>query len=110
MKTRLTLAILVVAVAFASLEAEQSPIQGLQSWRLKNGLEVFAFRNANVPLARVQITFRCGSIAQSAETAGLFHLYEHLLFKGNSRYPDQASFKAALNALGVAEWNGGTST
>jgi zinc protease len=110
MRKRIALAILVAAAALAALEAEPSPIQGLHSWRLENGLEVFAFRNPNVPLARVQITFRCGSIAQTPETAGLFHLYEHLLFKGNSRYPDQASFKAALNALGVAEWNGGTST
>ena len=40
---------------------------------------------------------------------GLFHLYEHMLFKGNRVYPNQTALQAAMKDLGVANWNGGTS-
>lgn len=83
---------------------------GLSRKTLDNGLEVFAFRNANVPLATVEIVFRCGAIAQGPDTAGLFHLYEHMLFKGNDAFADEGAFNAAMTELGVSGWNGGTST
>jgi zinc protease len=82
---------------------------GLSTKTLGNGLEVFVFRNANVPLATVQITFRAGAVGQSPETAGLFHLYEHMLFKGNDAFANEAAFNAAMTELGVSGWNGGTS-
>ena len=97
-----------VAVFFGF--AETTPIQGLHRYKLENGLELFVLENHAVPLSRIQITFRCGSITQSPETAGLFHLYEHMLFKGNTRYRSETEFSAAMTDLGVAEWNGGTST
>jgi zinc protease len=77
---------------------------------LANGLEVFVVENHAVPLATVCIVFRGGASAQTPETAGLFHLYEHMLFDGNEKYPSQASFMAAINRMGVANWNGGTGT
>jgi zinc protease len=75
---------------------------------LANGLEVIVVENHSVPLATVCVAFRGGASAQVPETAGLFHLYEHMLFDGNEKYPTQAAFMAALNKLGVAAWNGGT--
>ena len=40
--------------------------------------------------------------------AGLFHLYEHMLFRGSTAHPGSSGVKAALASLGVSEWNGGT--
>ncbi len=77
---------------------------------LSNGLEVFVVENPAVPLATVCLAFRGGASAQEPETAGLFHLYEHMLFDGNEKYPTQAAFMAAINKMGVANWNGGTGT
>jgi len=77
---------------------------------LDNGLEVFVVENHAVPLATVCVAFRGGASAQEPETAGLFHLYEHMLFAGNEKYPSQAAFMAAINRMGVANWNGGTGT
>ncbi len=82
---------------------------GLQTFTLDNGLEVFVLENHTVPLARIQVTFRAGAISQAPATAGLFHLYEHMLFKGNRVYPNQTALQAAMKDLGVADWNGGTS-
>lgn len=104
------LALIAAALTTAALSADPTPMRGLSAWKLTNGLEVFALENRNAPMVRIQITFRCGAIAQSEDTAGLFHLYEHMLFKGNSQYPSEAAFHAAMTALGVANWNGGTST
>lgn len=104
---------IVIALAVAVLipaTADDTPIEGLHRYRLDNGLELFVLENHAVPLTRVQITFRCGSITQEPETAGLFHLYEHMLFKGNAKYRTETEFAAAMTELGVAEWNGGTST
>ena len=102
-------AALLIAIAVPAF-SEGTPIPGLHRYRLDNGLELFVLENHAVPLTRVQITFRCGSITQAPETAGLFHLYEHMLFKGNSKYRTETEFSAAMTDLGVAEWNGGTSS
>jgi len=102
-----TLVLLLVSVgAFAQATALPA---GLSTKTLANGLEVFVFRNANVPLATVEIVFRAGAVAQTPDTAGLFHLYEHMLFKGNDVFPNEAAFNAAMTELGVSGWNGGTS-
>jgi zinc protease len=77
---------------------------------LANGLEVIVVENDAVPLATVCVAFRGGASAQAPETAGLFHLYEHMLFDGNEKYPTQADFMAALARLGVSAWNGATGT
>jgi len=77
---------------------------------LPNGLEVFLVQNKQVPLVTIRITFRAGAIVETEQLNGLCHLYEHMLFKGNKRFPSQKDFMAAMKRLGVGNWNGGTST
>ncbi len=107
LKRSLILAML-TALSLACLFALPTPVNGLSRFALDNGLELFVLENHAVPLARIQITFRAGAIAQSAATAGLFHFYEHMLFKGNAKHKSESEFSAAMADLGVAEWNGGT--
>jgi len=111
---KLLATVLALALGLSSslaLGAEEGAgISGLQRYKLSNGLEVYAYRDAAVPLARVQIAFKAGAIAQSADSAGLFRLYERLLFRGPASRPGSPSVKAALAALGVSELNGGTGT
>lgn len=101
------IAVLLLLPAIGAAAANLSP--GFERQTLANGLELFVIENHVVPLAQIQITFRCGAIAQTPETAGVFHLYEHMLFKGNKVYRTQSDFQAALKELGVSTWNGGTS-
>ena len=108
-RTLAIFALFVLTLGGAFGQSAGSLPPGLSTKTLDNGLEVFVFRNANVPLATVQITFRCGALAQTPETAGLFHLYEHMLFKGNDAFANEAAFNAAMTELGVSGWNGGTS-
>lgn len=76
---------------------------------LENGLNVFITENHSVPLVYIEIAVRTGAISQTKEDAGLFHLYEHMMFKGNTKYPTSSSFQKALTDMGVASWNGSTS-
>jgi len=109
-KRSIIAALVLIACVALPAYADGTPIQGLTRYKLDNGLELFVLENHAVPLTRIQITFRCGSITQTPETVGLFHFYEHMLFKGNSQYRTETEFSAAMTDLGVAEWNGGTST
>ncbi len=84
--------------------------QALDAHVLPNGLEVFLVQNSQVPLVTIMITFRAGAIVETEQLNGLCHLYEHMLFKGNERFPNQTEFMAAMKRLGVGNWNGGTST
>lgn len=95
-------------VSFVS--AKKMPVQGLYHYTLDNGLNLFVMENNAAPLAFVMVAVRAGAVTQSSENAGLFHLYEHMMFKGNAKYPNQAATTAAINALGVSEWNGFTVT
>jgi zinc protease len=102
------MAVLLVAAPSSALAEAQGSAKAPAHIVLPNGLEVFVVENHAVPLATICVAFRCGAIAHDPDTAGLFHLYEHMLFDGNEKYPNQAAFTAALNKMGVANWNGGT--
>jgi zinc protease len=109
MKRLLLSALLLAASASLALCAEDvAGIPGLSRYRLANGLEVYAYRDDAVPLARVQIVFRAGAISQSPESAGLFRLYERMLFHGSASHPGSAGIKAALASMGASGSSGGT--
>ena len=103
-------AMLIILMLISPVFAESTPVPGLSFFKLDNGLELFVLENHAVPLTRIQVTFRCGALTQTPETCGIFHLYEHMLFKGNKKYQTETQFSAAMTELGVAGWNGGTST
>lgn len=88
--------------------AESTPIDDLYQYTLPNGLKVFVAENHNVPLTYIEIAIKCGAFTQERDTAGLFHLYEHMMFKGNALYPNAAATTRALSDMGVAFWNGTT--
>ena len=82
--------------------------QNFSEHKLSNGLTVFTAENHAVPLVYIEIAVKAGGVTQTKENAGLFHLYEHMMFKGNSLYPDAASVQRALSDMGCTNWNGTT--
>lgn len=111
MKLLFKKALLIFGVIFFStiyIFAEKTPIENLHQYNLDNGLTSFIIENHTVPLVYIEVIFRCGAIAQTKENAGLFHLYEHMMFKGNSKYKNSQEMQTALSDLGVPEWNGST--
>ena len=89
--------------------AEKTPVKSLYSYKLKNGLSLFVAEDHSVPLTYIEIAVRCGAYTQTPETIGLFHLYEHMMFKGNSLYKNAAELDRATSDMGVSDRNGTTS-
>lgn len=100
---------LALLLPLAPLAADETGYPGLNRYKLDNGLELYVYKDSSLPIARVEICFRAGAMAQTPDTAGLFHLYEHLVFGGDASSGGSAGVKAALASIGAAEWNGGTS-
>ncbi|MBO4386435.1 MAG: insulinase family protein [Treponema sp.] len=88
--------------------AKQTPIQGLNEYRLENGLTLFTLEDHNVPLAYIEIAFKTGAVDSTPENAGLFYLYEHLMFRGNALYTTPNAMQEALYDIGVTDWKGTT--
>lgn len=57
----------------------------VQRYTLNNGLQLFLSVNKNEPRVFTNIVVRAGSKQDPAETTGLAHYMEHMLFKGTSR-------------------------
>jgi zinc protease len=74
---------------------------------LPNGLEVIVVENHGVPLATIEIDVKNGSFTQSPEYEGLAHMYEHMFFRANSKYPEPNQFWDKASDLG-AVFNGTT--
>src|SRR5690242_1266847 len=56
----------------------------VQIYQLDNGLKVYLTENHETPRFEAQIAVRAGSKNDPAETTGLAHYLEHLLFKGTT--------------------------
>ncbi|HAW51251.1 MAG TPA: peptidase M16 [Flavobacteriales bacterium] len=65
-------------------EVENDPLQ-TRIYKLENGLTVYLSLNKDKPRVQTNIAVRAGSKYDPAETTGLAHYLEHMLFKGNSQ-------------------------
>ena len=74
---------------------------------LSNGLEVIVVENHGVPLATVEVDVRNGSFTQTPEYEGLAHMYEHMFFRADAKYPGVSEFWDHASDLG-AVFNGTT--
>ena len=82
-----------------SLMAGETPVKDLYQYKLDNGLEFFVAENHNAPLVYIEIAIKAGAGAQNPENAGLFHLYEHMMFKG-TEHRTAREIAEEMDALG----------
>ncbi|MBR6878748.1 MAG: insulinase family protein [Bacteroidales bacterium] len=70
-------------------------------YTLKNGLKVFLSVNKEEPRIQTYIAVRTGSKNDPAETTGLAHYLEHLMFKGTQQFgtSDAAAEKPLLDEI-----------
>lgn len=109
------LSLIIIFFSFSVFSNEQKNIQNgsliaenCYMYKLENGLTLFVAENHSVPLAYIEIAVRAGAITQTKENAGLFHLYEHMMFKGNKKFSNTGKVQKALSDMGTASWNGTT--
>lgn len=92
----------------AAAPAQRAELQKIIKQKvLANGLEVIVVENHGVPLVTLEVAVRNGAFTQSPDYAGLAHMYEHMFFRANARYPMPDAFVARAGDLG-AVYNGST--
>src|SRR5205085_4778973 len=88
---------LVVALASHSLLMAQAlpagltsvrSVEGIDEYRLANGLQVLLIPDDSKPTTTVNLTYRVGSRQENYGETGMAHLLEHMLFKGTPSHPN----------------------
>ena len=80
-------------------------VEGIDEYRLPNGLQVLLVPDDSKPTTTVNLTYRVGSRHESYGETGMAHLLEHMIFKGT---PTTLDPKAELSQRGL-QYNGSTS-
>ena len=84
--------ILLVAISLGSCTSKYSyetvPNDPLKAriYTLDNGLKVYMTVNKETPRIQTYIAVRVGGKNDPAETTGLAHYFEHLMFKGSQKF------------------------
>ena len=61
-------------------------VEGIDEYRLANGLQVLLIQDDSKPTTTVNVTYRVGSKHENYGETGMAHLLEHLLFKGSPKH------------------------
>ena len=100
------LIVLAVAMLAASCGYRYESVKGDKSatriYTLDNGLKVYMSVNKEEPRLQTMIAVRVGSKNDPAETTGLAHYFEHLMFKGTDKFGTQ-NFEAEKPLLDEIE-------
>ena len=62
-------------------------VEGIDEYRLANGLQVLLVPDDSKPTTTVNLTYRVGSRQENVGETGMAHLLEHMLFKGSPKHP-----------------------
>ncbi|MDE6378968.1 MAG: insulinase family protein [Muribaculaceae bacterium] len=96
-------ALLFAAAAPAARQFQTVPGDPLDTkmYTLPNGLKVFMTVNKDTPRIQTYIAVRVGGKNDPAETTGLAHYFEHLMFKGTEKFgtKDYAAEKPMLDKI-----------
>jgi len=62
-------------------------VEGIDEYRLPNGLQVLLVPDESKPTTTVNLTVRVGSRMENYGETGMAHLLEHMMFKGTPKHP-----------------------
>ena len=100
-----TFFLLLCTVALAQPPQRTHSIEGVNEYKLANGLRVLVLPDPGIDTMTVHVMYLVGSRHEGYGEKGMAHLLEHMLFKGSKRHPN---IKEQMNRRG-ARWNGTTS-
>ena len=100
MKTKVLLFVALLGLALGSCEkykyeTVKGDLSATRIYTLDNGLKVYLSVNKEQPRIQTYIAVRTGSKNDPAETTGLAHYLEHLMFKGTGKFGVTDSVKEA---------------
>jgi zinc protease len=61
-------------------------VEGINEYRLDNGLQVLLMPDQSKPTVTVNVTYKVGSRHENYGETGMAHLLEHLVFKGTPKF------------------------
>ena len=97
------MAVLVLASCGGKYSYETAPNDPMKTrvYTLDNGLKVYMSVNKDEPRVQTYVAVRVGGKNDPAETTGLAHYFEHLMFKGTSQFGTQdfAAEKVMLDEI-----------
>jgi len=73
--------------ALAQPLAKVTSVEGIDEYRLANGLQVLLIPDDSKPTTTVNLTIRVGSRMENYGETGMAHLLEHMMFKGTPTHP-----------------------
>ncbi len=75
-------------------------VEGIQEYRLDNGLKILLLPDESKPTLRLSVTYLVGSRHENYGETGMAHLLEHLLFKGSTHFRniDREFSKRGMNS------------
>ncbi len=76
---------LLLLVCLAALPARAAELK-IETFTLKNGMEVIVIENHRVPAVSHMLWFRVGAIDDPHGKSGLAHYHEHMMFQGTRNY------------------------
>ncbi len=80
-------------------------VEGIDEYRLDNGLQVLLVPDDSKPTTTVNLTYRVGSRHENYGETGMAHLLEHMLFKGSAKHPKAwAEFEKRGLAANGSTW------
>jgi zinc protease len=80
-------------------------VEGIDEYRLANGLQVLLIPDDSKPTTTVNLTYHVGSRHENYGETGMAHLLEHLLFKGSPNHPKVwAEFTRRGRAANGSTW------
>ncbi len=82
-----TLSISVPAAVPAAPLSKLQSVEGIDEYRLANGLQLLLIADTSKPTTTVNLTYRVGSRHENYGETGMAHLLEHMLFKGTPKHP-----------------------
>ena len=108
MRRKFFLFLAVLLSAATALSAKDYPYKSVDGdmmhsrlYTLDNGMKVYLTVNKDEPRIQTYIAVRTGSRNDPAETTGLAHYFEHLMFKGTTHFgtSDYAKEKPLLDDI-----------
>jgi predicted Zn-dependent peptidase len=96
--SRLALGILLLLLSAAAWGTPS-----VSRFQLANGLQIIVERVPNAPLTAIEVWVRAGVAHETAESSGVAHLLEHLLFRGAVGLPSDALDSAFEHAGGILD-------
>ncbi|GIV18289.1 MAG: peptidase M16 [Armatimonadota bacterium] len=97
-------------LAVTLVRADSLPAESIRLKTLPNGLRVLVREAHEAPLVTIDLWIRAGSSRETAETNGVAHFMEHLLFRGTAKRGrgevdrDIEELGATLNATTSRDW------